>query len=127
MTISRSVFDEFSVIFPDQLNLEEGRSYELYFEVSDNDAVNGFKKTKSNVFSFRKLTTEEIEQQQLEQQNESIKDLNNSLEKLDDQDKLLEEISKTQKEKSELNFNDKKETGEFPKASAAAGRNDAGL
>ncbi len=43
IAINSANFDEFISIFPDELNLTEGISYELYFEVFDNDA-NGNKK-----------------------------------------------------------------------------------
>ena len=115
LPINKGVFDEFVNTFPDQLNLEEGIPYQLYFQVFDNDAINNYKSTKSNVFAFRKLTKEEKEQNQLQEQNETIDDLNNSLEKFDEQENELKELSKTQKEKSELNFNDKKKLENFLK------------
>ena len=113
--ISQSNFDEFVNTFPGNLDLTDGVSYELYFEVFDNDAISKFKSAKSSVFSYRKLTKEEIENKQLNEQNETIKDLNKSLEKFEKQEKDLEELSKTQKEKSDLNFNDKKKLENFLK------------
>ena len=115
MPVSTSNFDEFVTSFPNNLKVKDGVSYELYFEVFDNDAIHKFKRTKSAVYSFRKLTNEEEEQQQLQQQNETIKDLNKALDKFEEQEKKLEELSKTQKEKSELNFNDKKKLENFLK------------
>ena len=115
LTVSNADFDEFVSVFPNQLNLEEGISYDLYFEVFDNDAISNYKSTKSNTFYFRKLTKDEVEQEQLKEQSEAIDDLNNSLKKLEDQDEELKEFSKTQKEKSELNFNDKKKLENFLK------------
>ncbi len=113
LPVSVSNFDEFVTSFPNSLNVQDGVSYELYFEVFDNDAINKYKRTKSVVYSFRKLTKDEEEQQQLQQQNETIKDLNKALDKFEEQEKKLEELSKTQKEKSELNFNDKKKLQNF--------------
>lgn len=115
INISTSNFDEFASVFPDQLNLQEGVGYDLYFEVFDNDAIANYKGTKSNVFSFRKLTQEELEEEQLKEQGKTIDDLNDSLEKMDKQEEELKEFSKTQKEKSELNFNDKKKLENFLK------------
>ena len=46
MTVSKSNFDEFVSAFPNQLNLEEGVDYELYFQVFDNDAIHKYKKRK---------------------------------------------------------------------------------
>lgn len=115
LPISNTNIDEFITAFPNNLNIEAGIAYELYFQVFDNDKVNKHKRTKSNTFTYRKRTKGEEEQKQLEEQNETIKDLNKSLEKFEEQDKKLEELSKTQKEKSSLNFNDKKKLESFLK------------
>ena len=113
--ISKSNFSEFVSAFPNQLNLEEGLSYQLYFEVFDNDVLHNYKRTKSTVFTYRKRTKEEEEQKQLNEQNETIKDISKTFDKLQEQDKKLEELSKTQKEKENLNFNDKKKFEDFLK------------
>ncbi|WP_179333976.1 DUF4175 family protein [Winogradskyella costae] len=113
--ISASNFSEFVSAFPDQFNLEDGVSYQLYFEVFDNDALHNYKRTKSSVFSYRKLTKDEEEQKQLNEQNETIKNIGKTFDKLQEQDKKLEELSKTQKEKESLNFNDKKKFEDFLK------------
>ncbi|EDP72878.1 hypothetical protein FBALC1_17292 [Flavobacteriales bacterium ALC-1] len=115
IAISKSNFSEFISAFPNQLNLEEGVSYQLYFEVFDNDALHNYKRTKSSVFNYRKRTKEEEEQKQLNEQNETIKDISKTFDKLQEQDKKLEEFSKTQKEKEQLNFNDKKKFEDFLK------------
>ena len=115
LEFSRSNFTEFVTAFPNQLNLQEGVSYQLYFEVFDNDAVNNYKRTKSSVFNYRKRTKDEEEQKQLQEQNKTINDISKTFEKLEEQDKKLEEFSKTQKEKEQLNFNDKKKFEEFLK------------
>lgn len=115
ISISNSNFSEFICSFPDQLELKEGVGYQLYFEVFDNDGINKYKRTKSNVFNYRKLTKEEVEQKQLQEQNKTINDISKTFEKLEEQDKKLEELSKTQKEKDQLNFNDKKKFEEFLK------------
>ncbi|TCL69256.1 hypothetical protein EV196_101692 [Mariniflexile fucanivorans] len=113
ISIANSNISEFITAFPNNLQIEEGVSYELYFQVFDNDAVNKYKSVKSNVFSYRKRTKEEEATKQLNSQSESIKDLNKSLKKFDEQEKQLEQLSKTQKEKSNLNFNDKKKLETF--------------
>jgi hypothetical protein len=111
--VSNSNIADFISAFPNNLNIEAGIPYELYFQVFDNDKVNQYKSTKSNVFNYRKRTQEEEAQKNLEAQGETIKDLNKSLKKFDEQEKQLEELTKTQKEKSNLNFNDKKKLESF--------------
>jgi hypothetical protein len=113
--INTSNLDEFISVFPDDLNLIEGEDYDFYFQVFDNDRINNYKGTKSKVYSYRKLTKEEEEKNQLQEQSETIRDLNKALQKFEEQDKQLEEFSKTQKEKQELNFNDKKKLDSFLK------------
>ena len=113
--ISSSNFDEFLTAFPNNLEIEAGIPYDLYFEVFDNDAVNKNKSTKSSVFTYRKRTKDEEEQKQLNEQNKTIQDLNKSLENFEKQEEQLSQISKTQKEKSELNYNDKKKLENFLK------------
>ena len=111
--VSPSNIGEFITAFPNKLDIKEGVSYGLYFQVFDNDAIHGLKSTKSEVFTFRKRTQEEEDEKKLNEQSETIKDLNKSLEKFEKQEKQLEELSKTQKEKTELNFNDKKKLESF--------------
>lgn len=106
---------DFIDAFPDALEIEEGVSYQLYFQAFDNDAVNKPKPVKSQVFNYRKRTQKEEQQKQLNAQNETIKDMDKTLDRFSKQEKQLEEISKTQKEKTELNFNDKKKLEQFIK------------
>ena len=113
--IANSNISEFISAFPNDLEIEEGISYELYFQVFDNDKVNSYKNIKSSVFTYRKRTEDEEEKRKLEEQSETIQDLNKSLEKFNEQEKQLEELSKTQKEKSSLSFNDKKKLESFLK------------
>ncbi|WP_298532255.1 DUF4175 family protein [uncultured Algibacter sp.] len=113
--ISGSNIHEFISAFPNNYQIEAGISYQLYFQVSDNDEVNGYKTVKSSVFTYRKRTVAEEEKKKLKEQSDGIKNLNKSLEKFEEQEKKLEELSKTQKEKSTLNFNDKKRLESFLK------------
>ena len=115
LSLSNSNVSEFIHAFPNNLNIEAGIPYELYFQVFDNDAVKKFKFTKSNVFHYKKRTKEEETNKQLNEQSESIKDLNKSLQKFKEQDKQLNQLSKLQKEKSQLNFNDKAKLESFLK------------
>ncbi|MCK8523694.1 hypothetical protein M0D21_19075 [Aquimarina sp. D1M17] len=115
ISINTSVFDEFIYAFPSGLNLVDGKDYEFYFEVFDNDVIHNYKSTKSQVFNFRKLTEEERENELLKKQNEAISGLNKSLDKFKNQEKELQSLSKLQKEKKRLDFNDKKKLNDFLK------------
>ena len=111
----KSTFDQFVYTFPGNIPLEEGVAYEYYFEVFDNDAIHNFKSSKSGIYSFRKLTKDELENEQLQNQQNAIKGLDKSLDDLKDREKTLEELARTQKEKNELNWNDKKKLENFIK------------
>ncbi|WP_055444133.1 DUF4175 family protein [Lacinutrix himadriensis] len=113
--INKSNVADFFSAFPNDLEITEGISYELYFQVFDNDAIHKYKRTKSEIFFYRKLTKDEEEEKQLQDQKETIQDLNKSLEKFEEREKELQELSKTQKEKRELNFNDKRKLNNFLK------------
>ncbi|TBN04043.1 hypothetical protein EYD45_08510 [Hyunsoonleella flava] len=113
IAITSSNVQDFISAFPDNLEITAGVPYQLYFQVFDNDRVNRFKSKKSPVFNYRKRTLEEEKEKQLKEQGESIKDLNKSLEKFEEQEKRLDELTKTGKEKKNLNFNDKKKLASF--------------
>ncbi|HLW31267.1 MAG TPA: DUF4175 family protein [Aequorivita sp.] len=115
LPINKTNFDQFTYVFPGNLNLEEGVAYQYYFEVFDNDAIHNYKSTKSGIYSFRKLTKDELENEQLQNQQKAIEGLDKSLEDLKDRKQTLEELSRTQKEKNELNYNDKKKLENFIK------------
>ncbi|MBC3759900.1 hypothetical protein H7U19_15920 [Hyunsoonleella sp. SJ7] len=113
ISISSSNVQDFISAFPDNLEIESGIPYQLYFQVFDNDRVNRFKSKKSPIFNYRKRTLDEEEEKQLEQQGETIKDLNQSLKKFKEQEKRLDELTKMGREKKNLNFNDKKKLASF--------------
>ncbi|NQX78483.1 hypothetical protein, partial [Gilvibacter sp.] len=108
LPINGGTFDQFVATFPGQLNLEKGVAYEYYFEVFDNDGLRGGKSSKSGIYSYRELTDSETEDKQLEQQEETIDNLDETLQEMKEREALLKELSKTQKEKANLNWNDKK-------------------
>ena len=113
IAIPKGNFSEFVSSFPHNLEIEDGKTYELYFQVFDNDLNS--KSTKSSIFTYIKRTATEETDKLLEDQNKNIKDLGKSLNQIEQQEKDLEELAKTQREKKELNFNDKKKIDEFLK------------
>ena len=115
ISMGNGTVGEFIAAFPDTLNLQEGTSYEFYFEVFDNDAVNGFKKVKSETFFFRRKTNEEEIQERLEQQQNAIQGIDESLKNYKENERDLENISQQKKQKNELNYNDRKKLEEFLK------------
>lgn len=115
LKINNDVFDQFIFTFPSNLNLEEGVSYDYYFEIFDNDAIHNFKSSKSLVFSDRLATQDEQKDQLLQQQNDNIKGLSKSIKNQDKQLSELDQLKKLGKENKELNFKDQQKINDFIK------------
>lgn len=113
LPVKKDVFDQFVFSFPGNLPVEEGVSYEYYFEVFDNDALHNFKSTKSSVFADRIATIEEKEEQNLQQQNDNIKSLENSIKNKDKQLTEIDKLQKLGKEKTNLEFKDQQKVNDF--------------
>ncbi|WP_396169280.1 DUF4175 family protein [Flavobacterium sp.] len=115
IALKSNLNDQFVFAFPSSLPVEQGVSYEYYFEVFDNDAFHNFKSTKSSVFSNRIATDEEIQDQDLQRQNESINGLEKSLKNQDKQISEMDKLQKTGKEKDNFEFKDQQKINDFIK------------
>ena len=115
LLITKQNIQTFFYQFPNGLQLSKGVNYELYFQVSDNDAVNGNKSTKSKIFNYRQKTEEEIEQELLQEQRNTINDLENSVQRQKKQQEQLENIQQELQNKKSINWNDKKKVESFLK------------
>ena len=105
--LSKENTQTFFYQFPGPTTIEDGVDYEIYFQVSDNDIINGSKSATSKKYAFRKKTNNEVLQEQFKEQKESINTLenifkNNSL----DQEKFLK-IQNELKNKKDLSWRDK--------------------
>ncbi|TBW28104.1 DUF4175 family protein [Gramella sp. KN1008] len=115
LPVSRESFDEFHFSFPGNLQLENGLSYLFYFRIYDNDGVNGAKSSRSETFSYRKKTEEEMIDENLQEQNDAIEKIGERLKDYEKSDEELKELSRVEKEKEELNYNERKKLEEFLK------------
>ena len=115
IAVKSNLYDQFIFAFPSSLPVEQGVSYEYYFEVFDNDAIHNFKSTKSFVFSNRIATDEEKQDQDLLQQNDNINSLEKSLKNQDKQISELDKLQKSGKEKETLEFKDQQKINDFIK------------
>ena len=115
LDLSTSQNQTFYTIFPGDITLDQGVDYEVYFQVFDNDAVNGRKKSKSKKFSFRNKSDNEIEEESVLQQRNQIKSIEKTLQKKKEQEKELEEIKQNLQNKKNVNWNDKKKIEEYIK------------
>lgn len=115
ISIKKNTFQEFYYIFPEGLNLDKGIDYEFYFELFDNDAVNGNKSVKTKIFHYRNKTDQEKNEAILKEQKQNLDDLNSSTKKSEKLNKALENFSKSMKNKSEMDWQDKKKLNQFIK------------
>jgi hypothetical protein len=115
LPITRETLQTFYYQFPDGLDLKKGVNYELFFQVFDNDGVNGSKKSVTRKFNYRQKTSDEIEEELLQEQKNYINDLENSIEQQKNQKKDLEKIQRELQNKKSANWNDKKKVQSFVK------------
>ncbi len=95
------------------LGLVAGDEVEYYFEVWDNDGVNGSKSTKSYKKTFKAPTLEELSEQ-ADKSGEEIKDkLEESLQDAQEIQKELADFQKKLMEKKKLSWEDKKQLEEL--------------
>lgn len=91
------------------LDLEAGEEVEYYFEVWDNDGVNGSKSTRSQKMIYQAPSLEEIEEK-AEATNQEVKsDMENALKDLQMLQRDIDELNKNMFEKKSLNWQDKQQ------------------
>lgn len=96
-----------------QIELMPGDEISYYFEVWDNDGVNGSKSSRSASRVYAAPTLNQLEEKQ-EQQNEEIKDeLEEGIKEARDLQKELEELRRKMLEKENLDWKDKKKLEEL--------------
>jgi hypothetical protein len=108
-------YDKFYYTFPSGLDLEQGESYDFYFEVVDNDAIHKGKVTKSQVFSSTNLDSNQLKEKELQFQKAIVHNLDRSLERSREQQKSLKEINRKEKENNSLSFSDQSRIKNFLK------------
>jgi len=113
--VLKSSFTDFYYIFPEGILMEDGIDYEFYFEVFDNDAVNGSKRTKSQKYSYYKKTEKELKEELLKEQKETLNTISKSLEKSKNSNSELEKFKNELQKKADINWNDTKKLDQFIK------------
>ena len=113
ISILKNNFQTFFYEFPDGLNLEDGVNYEMYFEVFDNDAINGHKKTRSKTFNYKQKNKFEVEEELLQEQKNTLNALQNSIDQQKKEQRKLNKVQKDLQTKKDINWNDKKKIKKF--------------
>ena len=95
------------------LNLMPGEGITYYFEVRDNDEINGFKRVKTSTYQFHLDGIDEIEDK-YENISDKIKEkIENALKELEKLNRELEEKREDLFEKKEISWTDKKQLSEL--------------
>ena len=111
--VKKDIYDQFVFSFPSLLPVEEGVTYDFYFEIFDNDAIHNLKSTKSSVFSNRINTESEKQEEMLHQQNENITSMSKSLKAQDKQLSEMDKLQKMGKEKDNLEYKEQQKINDF--------------
>ena len=103
---------EFTYQFPDGLELLPDTTYELFFEVFDNDPFPKPKSSRSKTFNYLYKSENALKLEQLNTQKDVVQGLENAKESIKHQNSLVDELTKEQLQKSKLTFNDKEKIKE---------------
>jgi hypothetical protein len=91
-----------------QFNLKPGDKIEYYFEVFDNDGVNGSKSAKTQLMIFKAPTKDEANEKTEKNNSEIKNDLEESIKKANQLQKDVNELSKKINDKKQLGYEEKK-------------------
>jgi hypothetical protein len=115
LPISKATIQSVFYQFPNEALLDRGVEYALFFEVYDNDGINGSKKAISDVFRYRQKTEEEMEDQLLKEQRGTIKDLELAFDKQQIQQEKFTKIQQELERKNSVNWDDKNKVEDYIK------------
>lgn len=97
------------------IDLNPGDQLNYYFEVRDNDAVNGSKASRTTTKSFNVPTEDELDRKK-EQENEKLKDdLEKNIKEAQEIQKQLDEARREMLQKKELSWQDKQKIDDLLK------------
>jgi len=106
-SITQQYFDY--MLVASDYNLIPGDAISYYFEIRDNDVINGYKRSKSKIFQLRLPDASELEKKIENSSSEMKNKLNESLSEIDKLNKKLEETRLNLFEKKELSWMDKQQ------------------
>ncbi|PCH77761.1 MAG: hypothetical protein COB98_02440 [Flavobacteriaceae bacterium] len=112
---SKRQFHNFIYTLSDEIDFIDGKKYECYFEVFDNDGILGPKSSKSALFKFYNKTAEELKSERLKKEKEVIKELETERLLQNTMRKDLEKFKNKLNTQKAFNFKDKSKFTEFIK------------
>lgn len=109
--ITRQNFDY--MLIATDFNLVPGDALNYYFEIRDNDAVNGYKRAKSHLYYFKLPDASELEKKIENSSNEMKNKLKESITEIEELNRQIEETRLNLFEKKELSWLDKQQLEEL--------------
>ncbi len=92
----------------DMFDLNPGEQIDYYFQVYDNDGVNGAKSTKSSVQTYRVRTMDEIENDLHQAEEQTKSDYSDLLQESKELAKEIEKMQQKMRQEKEMSWQDKK-------------------
>ncbi len=92
----------------DSLNLRDDEQLEVYVEVTDNDAINGYKKVKSPSYLFKVPGKEEIRNELAKKSGKAEQQLQSSIQKSKSLNEKLEELKNRLRSKKEIEWQEER-------------------
>lgn len=105
---SVTIQDFYYYFDPNTFDLKPGEKIDYYFQVADNDGVNGHKTSKSNVSTYRVRTLEEINKDIDKAEQQTKSDYNSLIEESADLMKNIDKLQKQLLQQNDLSWQDKK-------------------
>ncbi len=93
----------------EEIDIKAGEEITYYFEIADNDGVNGSKRSKSSRMVFKVPTKEELIQKSDETSKEIIADLEKSIQDAEKMRKDIEQLNKNLIDKEKMGWQEKKQ------------------
>jgi len=88
-------------------DMAPGENISYYFEIRDNDVINGYKSTKTKIYSLHFPSKEELTESVKSYSDELKKELEETKKELEDISKQMEDYQNSLYEKKDLNWMDK--------------------
>ncbi|NJB37052.1 hypothetical protein [Croceivirga sp. JEA036] len=104
---------QFFYQFPTGLDIVQGKEYEYFFQLFDNDKVNGSKSIKSDIYSTKLLTNSEIDKISLENQSKLINQLEDRLLDVKDLEISRKDLDNTLKTNQDLDYSEQQQLRQF--------------
>lgn len=95
------------------MDIQPGESIEYYFEVFDNDGVNGSKSTRSQIHVFKAPSLQEMAENNERSNTEIKKDIKESISEIRKLQKDINDFSRKLFEKKDLSWEDKKKANDL--------------